>query len=350
MENPGLAMRNRAASRMSCFTRPIIIDAPALARRADNHVPTRCAGATAPHHGLSAVRLLAPVEREMSVGQKPGRIENATFEVPAGFDTDFASVPTPFTWLVPRYGLYTKAAILLSGALAGLAGAAADSAPSSPIALSGLVGTSRTLTVPPAASIFVRAEAVNASATMNSGTLRSPLPRIFTGAEPRRLPIEGALLARKIAPGSLRAFAFERWRDFDEDGWESLRRAAATAPSIRAGQSFDIPASHTSFTRAFPVLSKYSSRMSWRVPGASDTSASRAPYDCFRQLSISTLPSIHSRQPSFPSTPSRRTPPDGIVIAPVHRTVETQQEQLAVEERRRWRHVRHEWRPLELVP
>ena len=35
-----------------------------------------------------------------------------TFEVPAGFDTDFASVPTPFTWLVPRYGLYTKAAIL----------------------------------------------------------------------------------------------------------------------------------------------------------------------------------------------------------------------------------------------
>ena len=35
-----------------------------------------------------------------------------SFEVPAGFVTDSASVPTPFTWLVPRYGLYTKAAIL----------------------------------------------------------------------------------------------------------------------------------------------------------------------------------------------------------------------------------------------
>jgi hypothetical protein len=32
--------------------------------------------------------------------------------VPAGFETDFASVPTAFTWLIPRYGRYTKAAIL----------------------------------------------------------------------------------------------------------------------------------------------------------------------------------------------------------------------------------------------
>jgi hypothetical protein len=35
-----------------------------------------------------------------------------TFEVPAGFTTDFASVPQALTWLVPRYGRYTKAAIL----------------------------------------------------------------------------------------------------------------------------------------------------------------------------------------------------------------------------------------------
>src|SRR3954451_8276838 len=34
------------------------------------------------------------------------------FTVPAGFSTDFASVPQPLTWLVPRYGRYTKAAIL----------------------------------------------------------------------------------------------------------------------------------------------------------------------------------------------------------------------------------------------
>src|SRR5438045_305382 len=35
-----------------------------------------------------------------------------TFEVPVGFVTDFASVPAAFTWLVPRYGVYTKAAVL----------------------------------------------------------------------------------------------------------------------------------------------------------------------------------------------------------------------------------------------
>lgn len=26
------------------------------------------------------------------------------FVVPAGFETDFASVPRAFTWLIPRYG------------------------------------------------------------------------------------------------------------------------------------------------------------------------------------------------------------------------------------------------------
>jgi hypothetical protein len=34
------------------------------------------------------------------------------FVVPVGFETDFASVPRAFTWLIPRYGRYTKAAIL----------------------------------------------------------------------------------------------------------------------------------------------------------------------------------------------------------------------------------------------
>lgn len=34
------------------------------------------------------------------------------FTVPSGFRTDFASVPTVFVWLIPRYGVYTKAAIL----------------------------------------------------------------------------------------------------------------------------------------------------------------------------------------------------------------------------------------------
>ena len=34
------------------------------------------------------------------------------FTVPKGFTTDFASVPRPFTWLLPRYGKWTHAAVL----------------------------------------------------------------------------------------------------------------------------------------------------------------------------------------------------------------------------------------------
>jgi hypothetical protein len=35
-----------------------------------------------------------------------------TFIVPTGFKTDLASVPRLFTWLIPRYGIYTKSAVL----------------------------------------------------------------------------------------------------------------------------------------------------------------------------------------------------------------------------------------------
>jgi hypothetical protein len=35
-----------------------------------------------------------------------------SFEVPVGQGTDFASVPRPFVWFLPRYGSYTMAAIL----------------------------------------------------------------------------------------------------------------------------------------------------------------------------------------------------------------------------------------------
>jgi hypothetical protein len=34
------------------------------------------------------------------------------FEVPTDAETDFASVPAPFQWLIPRSGRYTKAAVL----------------------------------------------------------------------------------------------------------------------------------------------------------------------------------------------------------------------------------------------
>ncbi len=34
------------------------------------------------------------------------------FVVPAGFRTDFASVPRLVAWLIPRYGTYTLAVVL----------------------------------------------------------------------------------------------------------------------------------------------------------------------------------------------------------------------------------------------
>jgi hypothetical protein len=37
---------------------------------------------------------------------------NDMFVVPTGFHTDFASVPRLFVWLLPKYGKYTRAAIL----------------------------------------------------------------------------------------------------------------------------------------------------------------------------------------------------------------------------------------------
>jgi hypothetical protein len=40
------------------------------------------------------------------------RGEQHRFVVPAGFRTDFATVPRLVAWLVPRYGVYTMAAIL----------------------------------------------------------------------------------------------------------------------------------------------------------------------------------------------------------------------------------------------
>jgi len=40
------------------------------------------------------------------------RASTEDFEVPVGEHTDFASVPRVFVWFIPRYGRYTKAAIL----------------------------------------------------------------------------------------------------------------------------------------------------------------------------------------------------------------------------------------------
>ncbi len=62
----------------------------------------------------------------------------------------------------------------------------------------------------------------------------SPLADPFCGSGV--IPIEAALMARKIAPGINRNFAFMRWRVFQPEMWDTLRREAA------AGElSFTIP-------------------------------------------------------------------------------------------------------------
>ena len=43
------------------------------------------------------------------------------------------------------------------------------------------------------------------------------------------IPIEGALIARRIAPGLRRSFAFEHWPDFDAATWRDVKAAAESA-------------------------------------------------------------------------------------------------------------------------
>ena len=49
------------------------------------------------------------------------------------------------------------------------------------------------------------------------------------------IPIEAALIARRIAPGSGRSFAFQSWPSFEGSGWEALRAEAAAGVVASAG-------------------------------------------------------------------------------------------------------------------
>ena len=67
-----------------------------------------------PFRGDVVVRELAAADGSRWELVEPLSYEgrDETFLVAQGFTTDFASVPQALTWLVPRYGRYTKAAIL----------------------------------------------------------------------------------------------------------------------------------------------------------------------------------------------------------------------------------------------
>ena len=48
------------------------------------------------------------------------------------------------------------------------------------------------------------------------------------------IPIEAALLARRVAPGIERSFAFMSWRDFDDRAWQRLRERARAGALARS--------------------------------------------------------------------------------------------------------------------
>lgn len=74
-------------------------------------------------------------------------------------------------------------------------------------------------------------ETLAAGILMASGwDLKSPLIDPFCGAG--TIPIEAALMARKVAPGLHRHFAFMDWPDFRPKEWESLKAQAQEGQSV----------------------------------------------------------------------------------------------------------------------
>jgi putative N6-adenine-specific DNA methylase len=74
-------------------------------------------------------------------------------------------------------------------------------------------------------------ETLAAGILMASGwDVKSPLVDPFCGAG--TIPIEAALMARKIAPGLNRHFAFLNWPDFRSKEWENLKAQAREEQGI----------------------------------------------------------------------------------------------------------------------
>jgi putative N6-adenine-specific DNA methylase len=61
---------------------------------------------------------------------------------------------------------------------------------------------------------------------------KSPLADPMCGSG--TIPIEAAMMARNIAPGIQRSFAFETWSDHDADKWRELKAKASEGESDRA--------------------------------------------------------------------------------------------------------------------
>ena len=65
-----------------------------------------------------------------------------------------------------------------------------------------------------------------AAATLLAAGWRGDVPLLDPMCGSGTIPIEGALLARRMAPGLGRRFAFEQWPDFDAGTWRQVREEA----------------------------------------------------------------------------------------------------------------------------
>ena len=76
-------------------------------------------------------------------------------------------------------------------------------------------------------------ETLAAAMLIGSGwDMKSPLVDPMCGSG--TIPIEGAMMARRMAPGVGRDFAFERWAEHDASGWKSMVDDARAAQSPSA--------------------------------------------------------------------------------------------------------------------
>jgi putative N6-adenine-specific DNA methylase len=113
----------------------------------------------------------------------------------------------------------------------------------------------------------------------------TPLVDPFCGSG--TIPIEGALLARRLAPGLQRDFAFTRWPSFDATQWESIRAEArsgslAAPPAAISGADRDagaVAAARANAERAgVAVAVDVGAISAAAAPSASGLVATNPPY------------------------------------------------------------------------
>ena len=94
-----------------------------------------------------------------------------------------------------------------------------------------------------------------AAATLLASGWRVDTPLIDPMCGSGTIPIEGALIARRIAPGLGREFAFERWPDFDSSLWagvvaDARAQVIARAPAPIKGSDRDAGAIEAAISNA----------------------------------------------------------------------------------------------------